>query len=104
MGRVTRAYCTYIIVFTCRYTSKSSGTTDKKLQEVEKQLAERINRNVKYAQKRFADCCLRKVENASEEATGQCPTPIDSHVRSLIESAASEEKLSMMPSSFQAWL
>lgn len=86
------------------YISKSSAKNDQKMQEVERQLSDRIWSNVRFVQDRFEECSLRKVEDAAAEATNPNPDPIDIKVRSLVDAATSAENLSMMPAAYQAWL
>lgn len=86
------------------YISKSSSKNDQKMQEVERQLSDRVWKNVRFVQGRFEECSLREVTDATAEAITPEPEPIDAKVRYLVDAATSEEKLSMMPSSYQAWL
>ena len=86
------------------YLSKTSPQTDKKMQEMEYRLNERIWSNVRIIQDRFEECSPRKVDDAASEASMPNPTPIDMKVRTLVETATSAEKLSMMPPEYEAWL
>ena len=86
------------------YLSKTSPQTDKKMQEMEYRINERIWSNVRIIQDRFEECSPRKVDDAASEASMPNPTPIDMKVRTLVETATSAEKLSMMPPEYEAWL
>ena len=86
------------------YISKSSSKNDQKMQEVERQLSDRVRNNVRFVQDRLEECSLREVKDAAAEAIKPDPEPIDANARSLVDAATSEEKLSMMPSAYQAWL
>jgi transformation/transcription domain-associated protein len=86
------------------YISKSSAKNDQKMQEVERQLSDRIWSNVHFVQDRFEECSPRVVEDAAAEAIKPNPDPIDIKVRSLINAATSAEKLSLMPPAYQPWL
>jgi phosphatidylinositol kinase/protein kinase (PI-3 family) len=86
------------------YTSKTQPRNDKKMQEMEKQLSERVRKNIRYVQARLEECSPRHVENAAEEAVSENPQPIDIHVRKLVDAATSEDKLCLLSSAYQAWL
>lgn len=85
------------------YTSKTSSANDKKLQDVELQLSDRVWKNVRFVQQRLDSCAPQRVENVAE-AIKEDPDPIDMKVRTLVDAACSAERLSSMPASFQAWL
>ena len=86
------------------YTSKSSAKTDQKMQDMERQLSDRVWSNVRFVQDRFEECSPREVEDASAEAIGSNPDPIDMQVRTLVEAATNATHLSLMPAAYQAWL
>ena len=86
------------------YTSKSSTKNDQKMQEVERQLSDRVQSNVRFVQEIFAECSPREVVDAAAEIIKPTPTPIDIKVRSLVNAATNTEKLSMMPPVYQPWL
>ncbi|KAL9186273.1 hypothetical protein ACHAXT_005511 [Thalassiosira profunda] len=86
------------------YISKSSSKNDQKMQEVERQLSDRVWSNVKFVQDRFAECAPREVKDAASEAIVVNPEPIDVKVRSLVDAASSAERLCMMPASYAAWI
>ena len=87
------------------YISKSSSKGDLKMQEVERQLTERIWKNARLVKNRFEECSLREVdESARVEAIDPEQDPIDIKVRSLVDAATDVEKLSMMSATYQAWL
>lgn len=82
------------------YTSKSTAKSDTKTQELEKQLSDRVVKNVSLVQARFAECNpIRKIEKGK---LGQ--EPVDMKVRKLLEEATNAENLCMMPTSYQGWL
>jgi hypothetical protein len=74
------------------------------MQEVERQLSDRIWSNVRFVQERFEECSPRVVEDAAAEVIKPNPDPIDIKVRSLINAATSAEKLSLMSPAYQPWL
>lgn len=86
------------------YTSKTQPRNDKKMQEMEHQLSERVKKNIRYVQTRLKECSTREVSNAALEAVSENPQPIDAHVRDLVDAATNEEKLCLTSSSYQAWL
>ena len=86
------------------YVSKTQPRNDHKMQEMERQLSERVKQNIKYVQERLQECSVRSVKNAADEAVSENPKPIDAHVSSLVETATDEEKLCLMSPSYQAWL
>lgn len=85
------------------YISKSSAKNDQKMQEVERQLSDRIWRNVKFIQDKFEECSPREVTDSAAEATTGAD-PIDMKVRALVDVATSAGNLSVMPAAYQAWL
>ena len=85
------------------YTSKTQPRHDRKMQEMEHQLSERVKKNIRYVQARLKECSARHVENAAEEAVSEDPQPIDAHVRNLVDAATNEETLSLMSPNYQAW-
>ena len=79
---------------------KSMAKSDAKLQELEKQLADRVSKNVSYLQARFAECSLQGKKNGADAPEG----PIDNKVRDLISIASNPSKLCIMPTNYQGWL
>jgi transformation/transcription domain-associated protein len=79
--------------------SKSLAKSDSKTQELERQLIERVSKNVSTLQSRFAECAPRKQAKNSDSET-----PVDQRVRNLYAEATSPEKLCMMPISYQGWI
>jgi phosphatidylinositol kinase/protein kinase (PI-3 family) len=77
--------------------SKSLAKTDSKTQELERQLLERVSKNVSLLHARFSECSPTSTKASKEGA-------IDSKIRELYEAATSTEKLSMMPTNYHAWL
>lgn len=84
--------------------SRSPVKNDQKIQDLERQLSDRIWTNVRSVQDRFRECSPLVVEDAAAEALKSSPTPIDMKVRSLVDAATSSENLCMMPASYEAWL
>jgi transformation/transcription domain-associated protein len=85
------------------YTSKTSAANDKKTQEIELQLSDRVRKNVRFVQQCFDSCAPKRVENIAE-AIKENSDPIDTKVRTLVDAACSAERLSSMPASYHAWL
>jgi transformation/transcription domain-associated protein len=79
--------------------SKSLAKSDSKTQELERQLIERVSKNVYTLQARFFEC-------APSTKTGGdlMAPPIDKRVGELVKTATDAEKLCMMPASYHAWL
>ena len=80
------------------YYTKSVAKPDSQTQEMEKQLVDRVARNVATIHSRFADCEPGRAEDETNSS------PIDQNVRELIAKARSPEELCMMRSSYQGWL
>jgi transformation/transcription domain-associated protein len=80
---------------------KSMAKSDSILQELERQLVDRVSKNVSHLQTRFFECAPKKTEKESENAKNDL---VDEKVRDLISAASSSEKLCMMPANYQAWL
>jgi transformation/transcription domain-associated protein len=85
------------------YTSKSMAKEDSKMQELEKQLLDRIMRNASSVQSKIA-ACAPKVTKGEEKAETLKTEPVDARVKELVKEATDPEKLCMMPSNYQAWL
>lgn len=83
------------------YTSKSMAKNDAKTQDLEKQLADRVSKNVADAQKRIAECAPVVTKKENERVAKHA---VDARVRKLVDEASSPETLCMMPSNFQPWL
>eukprot|EP00984_Skeletonema_dohrnii_P035258 scaffold34801_cov155-Skeletonema_dohrnii-CCMP3373.AAC.1 len=58
------------------YTSKTSAANDKKIQDIELQLSDRVWKNVRFVQQRLDSCAPERVENAAEAIKGTV-APID---------------------------
>lgn len=84
------------------YTSKSRATSDVETQELERQFAERISKNVSLVRGRI-ESCVPEVSSKSAEGRGN-DNMVDTKVRSLIDMASSPEILCMAPINFQGWL
>ena len=78
---------------------KSMAKSDSKLQELERQLVDRVSKNVSHLQGRFSECAPTK-----EQSENLKDGPVDKKVRELIAAASDSEKLCTMPTSYQAWL
>lgn len=81
------------------FYTRSMPKSDAKTVEMEKQLADRVHKNVVTLMTRVTECAprLKRDEKSSDD-------PIDQRVKDLVAAARSPEKLCMMPSSYQAWL
>eukprot|EP00934_Nitzschia_sp_Nitz4_P007582 Nitzschia sp. Nitz4//scaffold38_size140716//13247//26980//NITZ4_003128-RA/size140716-augustus-gene-0.132-mRNA-1//-1//CDS//3329550021//7572//frame0 len=77
--------------------SKSLAKSDGKTQELERQLFERISKNVSMLHARFSECAPSSTK-ASKDG------PVDSKVVELYEAATNHTKLAMMPTNYHAWL
>lgn len=82
--------------------SKSLAKVDSKTQELERQLVERVTKNVATLQSRFAECAPARKNMEIDEASSK--DPVDKKVRELYAVATDPEKLCMMPTSYAAWL
>ena len=78
---------------------KSMAKSDSKLQELERQLADRVSKNVTSIQAKFSECAPRRNEDRNVRNS-----PVDQRVRELVAAASASDKLSMMPANYQAWL
>lgn len=77
--------------------SKSLAKTDSKTQELERQLLERVAKNVAVLNARLSEC-------APSSSSPDSGIAIDSRVKELCEEATNVEKLAMMPTQYHAWL
>ncbi len=91
------------------YISKSQARTESKIQELERQLSDRVTKNVSSVQSRL-EKLVPKVSNEESSVlpkvsiNGINPEPIDMKLRQLISFATSSEHLCLMPVSYHAWL
>ena len=85
------------------YTSKSSPRNDTKMQELERQLMDRVLKNAALVQGRLKECAPGYGSQAEDDQIDGME-PIDRHVRGLLRKAIQAERLSMMPTPFQPWL
>ena len=76
--------------------SKSQARSDSKTQELERQLSERVTKNVSILQSRIAECAPSRKAKKED--------PIDKRVRDLCDDASNPEKLAMKATSYHAWL
>lgn len=88
--------------------SKSMAKSDSKTQELERQLIERVSKNVHTIQSRFGDCApntnpIKSVSGEAAPAPHDGP-PIDQTVHDLFQMATDPERLCMMPASYHPWL
>jgi len=77
------------------YLSKSSQRdgSQRTMQELERQLSDRVKKNVHLVQSRLHECVINKDD-----------TPVDAGVRKLISLATSPDNLAAMPSNYAGWL
>ena len=80
--------------------TKSQAKTDSKTQELERQLIERVSKNVYTIQSRIAEC------TPSSKTSGDLRSslPLDKRVEDLLKAATDPNKLCMMPASYHPWL
>eukprot|EP00980_Cylindrotheca_fusiformis_P015838 scaffold4637_cov128-Cylindrotheca_fusiformis.AAC.9 len=76
--------------------SKSQARVDSKTQDLERQLVERVTKNVATLQSRIAECAPNQKKTSKD--------PVDSRVQDLCFTAADPDKLCMMPTNYHAWL
>lgn len=89
------------------YTSKSMSKPDAKTRDLEKQLMDRIMRNVMNIQTRIAECAPKATSGEEEENKKKevlKKDPVDLKVKELVKEATDPRRLCMMPSNYQAWL
>ena len=87
------------------FYTKSMAKSDSQTQEMEKQLGDRVSRNVANLHSRFSECCPTYGMNSitSKDDKEVCD-PVDERVRRLVATAYSHSDLAHMPASFQGWL
>lgn len=76
--------------------SKSQARIDSKTQDLERQLIDRVTKNVGTLQSRIAECSPSEKMESKE--------PIDVRVQHLCDAAMDPDKLCMMPTNYHAWL
>ena len=91
------------------YISKSQARTESKIQELERQLSDRVTKNVSSVQSRLEKLVPRVSKEESSvipkvSISGINPEPIDIKLRQLISFATSSDNLCLMPISYHAWL
>lgn len=104
------------------FFTKSMAKSDGKTQEMEKQLLDRVIKNVSGIQARFAECAPAKppkaqqatngnnnnTNNNTDNNTNKPPPPnedpIDQRVRELLATARDPRSICMMPGNYQGWL
>jgi len=94
--------------------SKSLAKTDSKTQELERQLIERVSKNVHTLQSRFSECSPKIYQNTNNRKgeivpnssqTDNClPLVLDKRVNELLKVATDPEKLCMTRICYQGWL
>jgi transformation/transcription domain-associated protein len=84
------------------YLSKSSQRegTQRSIQELEHQLADRVKKNVALIQSRFQHCSIKILKDDETKKYDSC----DYRVKELISAATSTRNLVSMPSNYAAWL
>ena len=80
--------------------TKSQAKTDSKTQELERQLIERVSKNVYTLQSRIAEC------TPSSKTSGDLMVclPLDKRVKDIMKVSTDPHKLCMMPASYHPWL
>jgi transformation/transcription domain-associated protein len=78
------------------FYTKAMAKSDSKTIEMERQLVDRVSRNVTSIHARFSQCGIKRSDKKEE--------PVDQNVRDLVDAARSKDNLCMMSSSYQAWL
>jgi transformation/transcription domain-associated protein len=87
------------------FYTKSMAKSDSQTQEMEKQLGDRVSRNVANLHSRFSECCpTHGIANSGNIDDKEPDDTVDERVRRLLASARSHSNLSQMPTSFQGWL
>jgi len=86
------------------YTSKSMAKSDTKMQELEKQLLDRVIRNAMHVQSRIAECVPKVTREEGTNVEALQKEPVDLKVKELVKEATDPKRLCMMPSNYQAWL
>jgi transformation/transcription domain-associated protein len=81
--------------------TKSQAKTDSKTQELERQLIERVSKNVYTLQSRIAECSPSSKTTTSSVKNS---APLDKRVNDLLKNATDPQNLCMMAASYQAWL
>ena len=84
------------------YLSKSSQRegSQRSTQDLERQLADRVKKNVYLIQTRFHQCVVKSAKDEDEKRNTTC----DRGVKNLISIATSTENLVSMPLNYAAWL
>jgi transformation/transcription domain-associated protein len=81
--------------------TKSQAKSDSKTQELERQLIERVSKNVYTLQSRIAECTPSSKTTAADL---KACSPLDKRANDLLKAAKDPQKLCMMPASYHAWL
>ena len=81
------------------FYTKAMAKTDLKTVEMEKQLVERVTKNVATLNSRFAEC-IPITKTLGDDNDVVC----DKRVRDLIDWARDPDSLCMMSGNYQAWL
>ena len=84
--------------------SKSLAKTDSKTQELEKQLIERVSKNVYTLQSRFSECSPQNSQESYVGSKNGTIAPLDKRVSELLKAATRPENLCMTRISYQGWL
>ncbi|GAX24432.1 transformation/transcription domain-associated protein [Fistulifera solaris] len=87
------------------FYTKSMAKSDSQTQEMEKQLGDRVSRNVANLHSKFSECCpTHGIASSGNSDDKEPDDTVDERVRRLLASARSHSNLSQMPTSFQGWL
>lgn len=82
------------------YISKSSGT-QRPIHELERQLSDRVRKNIYLVQNRLRECSILEFKGKENQKSNN---PIDNGVQNLIAAATSIDNLSQMSSTYAPWL
>jgi transformation/transcription domain-associated protein len=94
------------------YFTKSMAKSDNKTQEMEKQLTDRVLKNVATIQSRLDECVLSDAGadisanpvNDNDAHGNDASSEIDRKVRALVKSAQMKQNICMMPANYQGWV
>ena len=87
------------------FFTKTVAKSDSSTVALEKQLQDRVVKNTSTVQSRFSLCAPSlPAQNKESSPKEEGKQALDHKVRQLVAAAQDDENLSMMPSTFQAWL
>eukprot|EP00532_Pseudo-nitzschia_australis_P004700 CAMPEP_0168201936 /NCGR_PEP_ID=MMETSP0139_2-20121125/23998_1 /TAXON_ID=44445 /ORGANISM="Pseudo-nitzschia australis, Strain 10249 10 AB" /LENGTH=812 /DNA_ID=CAMNT_0008127577 /DNA_START=496 /DNA_END=2934 /DNA_ORIENTATION=- len=84
--------------------SKPLAKTDSKTQELERQLIERVSKNVDTLQSRFSECSPQNSHGLYGNINTSKTAPLDQRVNELVQAATDPEKLCMTRIGYHGWL